>query len=117
GIRDLTVTGVQTCALPISRCPPWLRPDPPAADRPRTIPVSDRRDGYGQNRGDRIGPGATAFRVSYRDRRAHLRWPRRVRDRRRAAGTRLQRADTRVARRGPLGLRTAPGAVGKDAGH
>src|SRR5256886_10787604 len=26
GIRDLTVTGVQTCALPISRCSP--KPDP-----------------------------------------------------------------------------------------
>src|SRR5206468_7549677 len=23
GIRDLIVTGVQTCALPIFRCPPW----------------------------------------------------------------------------------------------
>src|SRR5688572_20567995 len=35
GIRDLTVTGVQTCALPISLSPPPA--SPPAADK----------DGYG----------------------------------------------------------------------
>src|SRR5256886_14813125 len=31
GIRDLTVTGVQTCALPISRGDPCARHDPPTA--------------------------------------------------------------------------------------
>src|SRR2546430_13689534 len=32
GIRDLTVTGVQTCALPIPRGDPCARHDPPTAD-------------------------------------------------------------------------------------
>src|SRR2546430_6815757 len=52
GIRDLTVTGVQTCALPISSDPartPWrdLRecPCPPAfpRSRPRLRPRSEER--------------------------------------------------------------------------
>src|SRR5256886_17155300 len=42
GIRDLTVTGVQTCALPISPPPPCvLRGTPPDSRRtPRTMPPS-----------------------------------------------------------------------------
>src|SRR2546430_9036380 len=33
GIRDLTVTGVQTCALPIFRLRPWRPPDRQAVSR------------------------------------------------------------------------------------
>src|SRR2546430_7307892 len=36
GIRDLTVTGVQTCALPISRSRPW----PAISDRPTGQPAT-----------------------------------------------------------------------------
>src|SRR2546430_12043537 len=47
GIRDLTVTGVQTCALPISRCPgppssraagPVPCPPSPRCLRPPSLP-------------------------------------------------------------------------------
>src|SRR5205085_9049595 len=40
GIRSLTVTGVQTCALPISRRDPVGDPDEPI---PETLRVADRR--------------------------------------------------------------------------
>src|SRR2546427_5327838 len=44
GIRDLTVTGVQTCALPISRHPrcgagPWSECSPPAGTCRRVSPA------------------------------------------------------------------------------
>src|SRR5256885_6514153 len=36
GIRDYKVTGVQTCALPISRRPPSPAAPPPSRSTPRT---------------------------------------------------------------------------------
>src|SRR5256886_7356865 len=44
GIRDLTVTGVQTCALPICPRPATLRvsdPDPPSHDLPPPRPAEN----------------------------------------------------------------------------
>src|SRR5688572_32619785 len=43
GIRDLTVTGVQTCALPISRATPGSRPCDARSIRPRPPDGSGRR--------------------------------------------------------------------------
>src|SRR5688572_15194690 len=40
GIRDLTVTGVQTCALPICKTP---RPSPHASN-PAVAPISSKRN-------------------------------------------------------------------------
>src|SRR2546430_1996603 len=42
GIRDLTVTGVQTCALPISRCGGRARPAETARPPHRALPGRDR---------------------------------------------------------------------------
>src|SRR2546430_12989471 len=53
GIRDLTVTGVQTCALPISPRRPARR----AVRRPRRA-TADRRPGGGRAAADRRTPEA-----------------------------------------------------------
>src|SRR5688572_32511893 len=45
GIRDLTVTGVQTCALPISRRPGALRRSRPRSVHPRSGPLPPSRPG------------------------------------------------------------------------
>src|SRR5688572_31909067 len=61
GIRDLTVTGVQTCALPIFPEDPVLRVvDRPAADdRPRAGPdprgLDPRREGPSRSEERRVG--------------------------------------------------------------
>src|SRR3712207_1239072 len=55
GIRDIGVTGVQTCALPILGRHPHLRPAPPGGRR--------RRPGSGDHRGVRLHrPGAPGLR-------------------------------------------------------
>src|SRR5437867_13181681 len=45
GIRDRTVTGVQTCALPISLAPAWQRASPrfPPAGHPNAAAASGTR--------------------------------------------------------------------------
>src|SRR2546430_8477666 len=43
GIRDLTVTGVQTCALPISFCRRWFHPHPRLKQRQKTCGRTDCR--------------------------------------------------------------------------
>src|SRR2546430_5981606 len=67
GIRDLTVTGVQTCALPISspRCPPPAA-SPPTLPRQNAPCLQRRLDLYGprgsprQDRSSGRGPGPDA---------------------------------------------------------
>src|SRR5256886_7455367 len=56
GIRDLTVTGVQTCALPILRFGEFLGADPDGA-------LGTERDGKGENRGDNCGSVGDAVSV------------------------------------------------------
>src|SRR2546430_9167358 len=66
GIRDLTVNGVQTCALPISRRlrarrPRWAAPAPPGRPRPRAAPGRGRRAGGGPSAGPaRCSPPAAS---------------------------------------------------------
>src|SRR5205823_8324111 len=56
GIRDKLVTGVQTCALPISPFPP----KPPSASRDSSLnPCPDRPPAAGSRRSS-VGPGAPA---------------------------------------------------------
>src|SRR2546430_5400467 len=43
GIRDLTVTGVQTCALPIPCEHAANHPTPPLPQRPEPMPPTNRR--------------------------------------------------------------------------
>src|SRR5690349_24304881 len=50
GIRDLYVTGVQTCALPISRRPAPRHPDLHGALRIAADPTASRADGAGDAR-------------------------------------------------------------------
>src|SRR2546430_5533680 len=61
GIRDLTVTGVQTCALPICRWSAWSAL-PPCACTPRTgesarrgAPLPRRGAGSGRSEERRVG--------------------------------------------------------------
>src|SRR5260370_23395903 len=52
GIRDSSVTGVQTCALPISAAPIWLPDEAPGTDQARLQePEAHHRD-----RGDQYVP-------------------------------------------------------------
>src|SRR5205085_12245334 len=50
GIRDLTVTGVQTCALPISPRAPLRAPPRVHAQAPRALRGQDRRAGAAASR-------------------------------------------------------------------
>src|SRR5262249_59034178 len=44
GIRDWSVTGVQTCALPISTNGTWSLPTARSAGSPTTAPVGDSKE-------------------------------------------------------------------------
>src|SRR5437867_11493591 len=58
GIRDRTVTGVQTCALPISRVPGHVEPD---GDGPRRRSVGARHDRDAGDRRDLLPVVAAAL--------------------------------------------------------
>src|SRR5206468_5259082 len=54
GIRDLIVTGVQTCALPISRAPFFSRVPLPAPAKPAP-PLPDPAPGHGEAAASALG--------------------------------------------------------------
>src|SRR5256886_10722154 len=73
GIRDLTVTGVQTCALPI--CQPRRASQALRLVRSRTTVAGTERTPGSVNAGARVPAHSNRFAKSNRGSRSNRRWP------------------------------------------